>query len=383
MLRWHESLLNPRSQVGGGSAGIGVASQVNKILKKDSAVKVEYVVIEPSDVHFYQPGWTLVGSGLYDAQATARPMASVMPKHVKWVQKAVSKFDPENNTVVTADGQSIKYDFLVVATGLQPDIPKVKGLQEALDDPNSSVATIYDYRYAPKAWELVKNMKDGKALFTMPAGAIKCGGAPAKMLFLSEDYWRRQGIRHDITVEYCPAGPTMFAVKKYGDSLEELRRNRKIIGSFGHELIAVDKDARQATFKVVGSGETVTKDYDMMHVALPFKAPDVVSASPLADPASGFVQVDKNTLQHTRYPNVFGIGDSANLPTSKTIAAITSQAPVVAWNLSTLVRARARGLPAPSLTASYNGSLILRHLADRSQLTTTSHPFQDTQAAPS
>lgn len=168
-------------------------------------------------------------------------MSSVMPSNVNWVHKAVASFDPDHNTVTTADGDKIKYDFLVVAAGLEADIGKVKGLQEALDDPASPVATIYDFRYAAKAWDLVKNFKGGKALFTMPSGAIKCGGAPVKITFLSEDYWRKQGVREKIGIEYCPAGPTMFAVKKYGDELEKLRRDRYITGSFGHELVAVDK----------------------------------------------------------------------------------------------------------------------------------------------
>jgi sulfide:quinone oxidoreductase len=183
-------------------------------------------------------------------------MSSVMPKHVKWIQKAVSSFDPDSNTVTTEDGQKIAYDYLVVASGLQADVGQVKGLQEALEDPNSPVATIYDYRYAPKAFELVKNMNSGKALFAMVSGPVKCGGAPVKMLLLSEDFWRSKNIREKISVEYLPAMGSMFGVKKYSDELEKLRVDRRILGSFGHDLVAVDKGTFNGTTMVTNHALT-------------------------------------------------------------------------------------------------------------------------------
>ncbi|KAI9019070.1 sulfide-quinone oxidoreductase [Hyaloraphidium curvatum] len=342
--------------VGGGSAGVGVASQLHNALKSDAYVKggVDIVVVEPSDVHYYQPGWTLVGSGIAPLSTTWKPMAEVMPAHATWIKKAVAKFDPERNKLSLDDGSDVSYDFLVVAAGLQTDFGRVKGLKEALEDPSSPVATIYDFRFADKAYELVKGFQRGTAIFTSPAGVIKCGGAPIKMMFLSEDYWRKHGVRHQMKVEYCPAGPAMFAVQKYSDALNILREERKVNASFGHELVEVDAAAREAKFKNP-AGEIVTKHFDFLHVAPPFHAPDFVRESPLADPASGFVEVNKETLQHTRYGNVFSIGDSSNLPTSKTIAAITAQAPVLTHNLATMIRARALGLPQPPLTAKYDG----------------------------
>jgi len=316
--------------VGGGTAGIGVSA----ILRNDNFKNI--TIIEPKDVHYYQPLWTLVGGGVKNVKDSARPMKDVLPRGTDWVQKKVTSFVPDSNQVELEDGSKIDYDYLVVASGIQIDFDKVKGVPEALAKEDSGVVSIYDYNYADKTWKTFEAVKDKpapKLMFTMSPTPIKCAGAPQKIMWLLEDTMRRLGKRDSASFSFWTPGKTMFGVPYYSEKLEKIRQERGVDGKFEHELIAVDGDKKIATFqKKDGSKQVVKESFDMLHVAPHMSAPNLLKKSPLSD-SSGFVDVDKHTLQSTKYKNVFGLGDCTNTPNSKTAAAITSQAPVLVHNL--------------------------------------------------
>ncbi len=149
-------------------------------------------------------------------------------------------------------------------------------------------------------------------------------------------------MRNQVTVSYRCAGDTIFAVKKYAAALNEICAKRDIDAQFAWKLTAVDAVAHEASFEHTKNGETRSEKYDMLHITPPMSAPLVVSGSPLANSA-GFVDVDKGTLQHTRYPNVFSLGDSSSCPTSKTAAAVRAQLPVLVFNLVATMSGRELG----------------------------------------
>lgn len=327
--------------VGGGSAGISVAAR----LTKGWFNKLDVAVIEPSDKHYYQPQWTLVGGGVVKKEVTEHTEASVMPRRAKWVRDGVAEFHPDQNYVVTRGGQTMTYDWLVVAAGIQINWGKIPGLKESVG--KNGVCSNYSYDTVDSTWENIRNFRGGKALFTHPSGAVKCGGAPQKIMYLAEDYFRRAGIRDKCNVIFAAAGPSIFAVDRYRKTLEAVIARKQINCRFRHELIEIRPSAKEAVFKNLDTGETVTLPYDMLHVTPPMSAPAFIANSPLAD-KEGWVEVDKDTLQHTRFANVFGIGDCSNLPTSKTGAAIRKQAPILVANL----KAAMGGTP---LAAKYDG----------------------------
>jgi sulfide:quinone oxidoreductase len=313
--------------IGGGSAGISVAARLRRAKVNDVAV------LEPSVTHYYQPLWTLVGGGRAPLEGTGRPEASVMPRGVAWIKDRAEQIDPDANTVTTASGARISYDHLVVCPGIQLDWAKVSGMPEAIGTP--AVTSNYTYELAPKTWERVRAMTSGTAVFTMPAGPIKCAGAPQKIAYLAADYWRRQGVLKDIRVVLVLPTPGMFGVKEFSDVLEEVVARYGIEVHKNSELVEVDPAGQQAVVLDHGDDTKTAIDYDFMHVVPPQSAPDWIKASPLADAATpaGYVDIDKNTLQHKRYPNVFSLGDAGSSPNSKTGAAIRKQAPVVVENL--------------------------------------------------
>jgi sulfide:quinone oxidoreductase len=314
--------------VGGGAAGISVAAS---LLQRSP--QLDIAIIDPADAHFYQPGWTMVGGGIFEAADTARTMASVIPTDVSWIKAAVAAFEPDNNQVILEGCRVVKYKQLVVCPGLKLDWQGIEGLNDTLG--RNGVTSNYRFDLAPYTWELVQNLKGGKAVFTQPPMPIKCAGAPQKAMYLSADHWTRQGVLNNIDIQFCNAGAVLFGVADYVPALMEYVKKYHIGLNFGETLVAVDGPAHKATFSKTladGSKEKVVRDFDMIHVVPPQKSPDFVRVSPLAD-AAGWVDVDPASLRHKTYPNVFGLGDATNSPNAKTAAAARKQAPVVAHNV--------------------------------------------------
>ena len=359
--------------IGGGTAGIMTAAQLLKQKKSNSIA-----IIEPADTHYYQPAWTLVGAGTYDYDKTAKPMASVMPKGVKWIKDKATGFDADKNTVKTATNGDITYDYLVVAPGLAYDFSLVPGLGDAMD----KGVVCSNYTDPKHTWDVVKNFKGGTALFTQPATPIKCGGAPQKIMYLAESHWAKSETRKKSDVVFATAGTVIFGVKEIANTLMKVVNRKDINLRFNHKLVEVDGQNQIAWYEMtkdISAGgcvvmseqldnETIDKSfqhnykdikvtvkdgrygihYDMLHTAPPSVAPKFVQQSNLVNDA-GWLDVDKHTMQHKKYANIFGLGDVAGVPTAKTGAAIRKQVPVVVDNLDLLIKHDKIG------NKSYNG----------------------------
>jgi sulfide:quinone oxidoreductase len=337
--------------IGGGNAGISVAARLGR-----SGAAEDVAIIEPSDTHYYQPLWTLVGGGVFPKERSVRSEASVIPRKSRWIQDSVAEVRPDENLLVLASGKTVRYEFLVVAPGIQIDWHKVKGLPEALG--KDGVCSNYSYDSVDKTWQFIRDFKGGNAIFTQPSTPVKCGGAPQKIAYLADDAFRKAGVRDRANITFATAGASIFGVKKYADTLTRVYQRKGIDVRFRHELVEIRAASKEAVFQNLDTNETVVLPYDMIHVTPPMSAPDFVKQSPLASEA-GWVDVDKNTLQHVRYPNVFSLGDASSLPTSKTGAAIRKQAPVLVSNLLGLKREQAPsksydGYTACPLVTGYN-----------------------------
>lgn len=314
--------------IGGGAAGISVAASL-KARKPD----LDVAIVDPAEIHYYQPGWTMVGGGVFDAATTARTMASVIPPGVRWIKAAVAAFEPEQKTVILDGCRTVAYEALVVAPGLKLDWAGIEGLDETLG--RNGVTSNYRYDLAPYTWSLVEELHGGHAVFTQPPMPIKCAGAPQKAMYLSADHWRRAGTLAATKIDFFSAGAVLFGVADYVPALMRYVEAYGIGLNFQHTLTRIDGPARRATFSKVGADgtkETVETGFDMIHVVPPQKAPDFVRVSPLAD-AAGWVDVDPATLRHRTIPGVHGLGDACNAPNAKTAAAARKQAPVVAHNV--------------------------------------------------
>ncbi len=315
--------------VGAGAAGISVASS---LLRRDPTLDI--ALIDPAESHYYQPGFTFVGGGVFDLAVTRRSMQSLIPAGVKWIRAAVQSFQPENNLVMLDNQTGIAYQQLIVCPGLKLNWAGVEGLEETLG--KNGVTSNYSPTTAPYTWELVKKLKQGRAIFTQPPMPIKCAGAPQKALYLSADYWLKKGLLGSaIQVEFCNAGAVLFGVKDFVPALQQYMDKYQATLSYNHNLVKVDGPAHKAWFSVTresGEKEMVEKEFDLLHVCPPQQAPDFIRQSPLVDQA-GWVDVDQQTMQHKRFANIWSLGDASNTPNAKTAAAVRVQAPIVAENL--------------------------------------------------
>ncbi|MEC4015280.1 NAD(P)/FAD-dependent oxidoreductase [Streptomyces sp. H27-D2] len=361
--------------IGGGTAGISVAARLRR------AGVGGVGLLEPSDTHYYQPLWTLVGGGCAPLAESARPEASLIPGKTRWIKDRAESVDPDSRTVSTAGGALLGYDRLVVCPGIQLDWNRVPGMSEALDSPYAS--SNYAPELAPKTWGLIRGLRSGTAVFTMPSGPIKCAGAPQKIAYLAADHWRREGVLDKIRIVLVLPTPAMFGVPEFAAELERVATRYGIEVRKNSELTEVDADSRKAVIANNADGSSESVEYDLLHTVPPQSAPDWIKAGPLAgrsDPG-GYTEVDRHTLRHVRYPEIFALGDAGSTPNSKTGAAIRKQAPVAVENLRASLAGR-------GLTAHYDGyaSCPITTARDRMLLAefdysmrhTPSFPFIDT-----
>ena len=329
--------------VGAGAGGIAAAASL-----KSRQPDLEIAIIDPADIHYYQPGWTMVGGGIFEPQDTSRTMGSLIPKGVHWIKSAVAAFEPQNDAIILDGCRVVKYKRMVVCPGLKLDWNKVEGLVDTLGQ--NGVTSNYRYDLAPYTWELVQGMKEGRAIFTQPPMPIKCAGAPQKAMYLSGDAWIRRGVLKDIDIQFNNAGGVLFGVKDYVPALMKYVKKYDASLNFFYNLAAIDGPAKKAWFDVSKPDTSVQRiemEFDMIHVCPPQTAPDFIRVSPLAD-AAGWVDVDQATLRHKTYDNVWALGDVMNAPNAKTAAAARIQAPIVAENMVADMRG---GSP----VAQYNG----------------------------
>ncbi|KAL3472082.1 hypothetical protein BJX99DRAFT_236293 [Aspergillus californicus] len=335
--------------IGGGTAGLAISHQ---LLHSGQFAQDDIAVVDPALWHNYQPGWTLVGGGLKTREELRRPLHGLIDPKLKFYNENVGTFSPEDNYITLGNNNKINYDHLVVAPGIALDFGSVKGLSEALatQTPDSSVSTIYSYDHCASVFPSIEKLQKGNAIFTQPAGVIKCAGAPQKIMWLALDYWKKAGLYNPskptssaIKITFATGTPTMFGVPKYSAKLEELRKERGVEGLFQHDLTAIE--GKKATF--ASPNGSVTREFDFLHVT-PKMGPHAFVKNSLLANEAGYVDVDDGTTRHKKFKNVWSAGDASSLPTSKTAAAVTAEAPVLIHNML-------RGMDGKEPDAVYDG----------------------------
>lgn len=360
--------------VGAGTGGISVAARLRR-----ANPDLDVAIVDPSASHYYQPIWTLVGAGVFPKEVSVRPQADYIPPGVHWIRDAVATFEPEQNRLTTKGGEVLEYEHLVVAAGIQLDWDKIKGLKGNLG--KNGICSNYAFDLVDSTWSTLQAFRRGTALFTFPSTPIKCAGAPQKIMYLVDDYLRREGRRAGSKLVFASAGAGIFGVKKYAEALKKVVARKEIDTLFRHDLVEVRASAKEAVFKPLDGGDERVIGYEMLHVVPPQSAPDFIKKSDLAS-AAGWVDVDKHTLQHVRFPNVFSLGDCSSLPCSRTGAAIRKQAPVLVENLLALraekpLEGRYDGYASCPLVTGY-GKLILAEF-DYDGCPAESFPFDQSQ----
>lgn len=315
--------------IGGGTAGITVAAQLARKIEGS-----RIAIIDPSSDHYYQPLWTLVGAGIVHKEDSKRDEKSLIPRGVHFIQEAVSDLKPDRNVVETKQGSKISYKYLVICPGMKLYWDAIPGLQESIG--KGKVVSNYDYEYSEKTWEALQQFDGGNMIFTQPNTPIKCGAAPQKVMYLSEEYCRNNGLRDKTNIMFYAPIKKLFPVPKYEETINRIVEERDIETHLGNHLIEIRPEEQEAVFENVETKETETVHYDFMHVTPPMGPHDFLKDNPVSD-SNGYVDVDKNTLHHNRYDNIFSLGDAAGIPVKRSGAAVRKEAPVVVGNLLSLM----------------------------------------------
>lgn len=349
--------------VGGGAAGVSVA---NNMHRQNPSIAIG--LIEPSEKHYYQPGFTIIGGGAYTLKQATKNEKDLIHPSVVWIKDYADSFQPENNSITLRSGAKVTYDYLVVCPGLQLDWDKISGLKETLGKNN--VCSNYSVDHVEYTWTTIQAMESGTALFTQPPMPIKCAGAPQKIMYLAADRFRKKGILDKFTIEFFTATPGMFGIPFFAKALLKVVADYGIKTNFSSNLIAIDGEKKIATFEVTEGDKksTVSKNFDMIHITPPQSAPDFIKKSPLAN-AAGWVDVHPKTLQHSKYSNIFGLGDATSTPNAKTAAAVRKQVPIVVDNILNVMNAKAvaekyDGYGSCPLTTSLNTVMLAEFAYD-------------------
>ena len=371
--------------VGGGLAGVATAAKLTHRLNNP-----DITIIEPNPKSVsYQPGQTLIAGGIWQKSDIEYETANFMPKGVKWIKDSVVSFDPQNNKVKTSDGTEISYDYLVVATGLTLNYGAIKGLEGEITSLGANDVVrkkvgkdgVYSIYFADGAVDTYKGVQEliakAKAhkgndklqvLFTDADTAMKCGGAPKKIMYIINDLINKAGVRDKVEMLLCSTSDKMFGIPEYSDAIMKQYQARNFKWEFKTKLVAIDTDTKVATFErswteqgaydedlkeyaVITKKEMIEKKYDFIHVTPPQKAPDVVGKSPIGS-SKGWVPVVKETLQHVTYKNVFALGDVAAIPMGKTGGSARKQYPVLVENLIAVMEKQEK------LPAAYDGYTV-------------------------
>ena len=318
--------------LGAGAAGTALANRLTERLEGASIT-----LVDGRHAHWYQPGFSLIAAGLKPASYSISQTVDWLPSGVTLKQDWAANIDPEARKVALAGGETLNYDYLVIATGLTLDHDAIEGFSLDMVGENGIGALYAGPDYAAKTWTAASKFTEdgGVGLFTRPATEMKCAGAPLKHTFLIDDLARKAGTRSKMNVRYMSNNKSLFGVPIVSEKVRMLFEDREIASDYSHVLTSIDAGSKRARFDTPEG--VVERDYDYIHVIPPQRAPDVVRQSGLswADKwvDQGWVEVDKASLRHLRYPEVFALGDVAGVPKGKTAASVKWQVPVVEEHL--------------------------------------------------
>ena len=375
--------------IGGGLAGISTAARLANTLSNP-----DITIVEPNPKSVsYQPGCTLVSAGIYTKTDIDYDTKDFLPSGVTLLKDKAIDFNPEANKVALESGETLTYDFLIIAAGLALDYGAIKGLEEIGDAytvgdaskilkvfGDSGITSVYNIDSAVAMWEqtqkFIQKAKNGqkvKGVFTDPNTAIKCGGAPKKVMYLTNARLNEANARANAELAFYADSGKLFGVKEYADAIEKQFIARDMKWNFNHNLAGVDISKKIAIFdkhwqekgaydkdleeyEIINKHENVEVSFDLLHITPPQKAPAEIGKSAVGS-AKGWIPVDKETLQHVKYKNIFSLGDIAAVPMGKTGGSVRKQYKVLVDNLVAVMEGK-------EPTAKYGGYTVCPLITD-------------------
>ncbi len=314
-------------------AGTGGTIMANKLRKALEPEEWEITIVDKGKKHFYQPGFLFIPFGIYTKYDVVKPKANFIPPGVNFLIAEVDRIEPEKNRVHLVGGQILDYDFLIVATGVQTDPTETPGLMGDLW--NKQVFQFYTLEGALNLANFFKTWKGGDLVLNIADMPIKCPVAPLEFVMLADWFFREKGIRDNVNIKLVTPLPAAFTKPLSAKVLGEILKKKNIEVVTDFYIERVDNENK----KIVSYDEKEVPFDCLVSIPIHKGADFLAKSGDLADDMN-FVKVDKHTLQSVVYPNVFGLGDATNLPTSKAGSVVHFSAEILFENIMCAIEDR-------------------------------------------
>ncbi len=293
--------------LGAGTAGTMAINKLRPMLPES---EWQITVVEPSDVHHYQPGYLFLPFGAYTPEETVEPTDRFIPDGVVRVRAEVDRVDADANVVHLVGGDSLSYDYLIIATGTSPRPDQTPGMDDEAVW-RDSVHEFYTFEGAMALRDKLETWPGGRLVVHVTEMPIKCPVAPLEFTFLADAYFAEKGMRDQVEIVYVTPLEGAFTKPVASKLLGHMLEDRKIGLEPDFMIDQVDGEAQ----KIVSMDEREVP-FDLL-VTVPLNmGADFIGRSGLGDDLN-YVPVDKHTLLSTKYDNIFAIGDASNIPASK------------------------------------------------------------------
>jgi len=344
--------------LGGGVGGTLVAN----LIAKELGAKARITLVDSTGIHVYQPGFLYVAIGQEKPSALKRSEAQLLRREVKLVVDCATLIDPAAHKAVLKSGHTLRYDELVIATGSRTVMAEVPGAMGAHD--------FYTLDGATRLRKSLQEFNGGTIVIGVAGIPYKCPPAPVEFAFLLDDYLRARGIREKTQVKLLSPLNRAFTIEATSKLVQPIlaERDIELTGFFNVE--SVDPVSRTVTSM---EGETV--EYDLLVLVPPHRGQKVIDDSRLGD-ERGWIPVDKNTLKHTQFENIWAIGDATNIPISKSGSVAHYEANVAAAEIVAAVK----GEPPPQHV--YDGKVMCFLETGQGRATTISFDYDHPPVSP-
>jgi sulfide:quinone oxidoreductase len=313
--------------LGAGTAGTIMANRLRRLYADDiRSNRTSITIVDQDEEHVYQPGLLFLPFGKYTPEQVIRSRTAQVHRDVLYVQSRIDRVETSENAVYLSDGTVIPYDVLIVATGARIVPTETEGLtgvgwQESMFD-------FYTLEGATKLRDKLSTWRGGRLVIDIVEMPIKCPVAPLEFAFLADAFFTKRGMRDKVDITYVTPLDGAFTKPTCSASLTHLLAEKGI--SLVTEFSAASADGEHGALRSWDEREI---PFDLL-VAIPVHmGAEFVSRSPGLGDEMAFVVTDQNTLQAKAAPNVFAIGDAANLPVSKAGSVAHFEAEILTKNI--------------------------------------------------
>jgi len=315
--------------VGGGSGGTLSANLLARQLSSEiHADKVKVHLLSGSKFHVFQPGYLHVAFTGQDPSKLLREENELVNRDAHLIAEDADRIDLKAQTVTLKSGTTLRYDYLIIATGSVTNPESIPGLREAALNFHTSPEE------SKKIWDALQGFQGGHVVVGIAGVPHKCPPSPNEAAFLVDDYFRKRGIRDKVKITFVTPYPRAYPAEPMSKVVEPRfqKRGIEIVTFFNVESVDPAKHEISSL-----EGESVS--YDLLLMVPPHRGADVIIESGIGD-TDGWIPTDKNTMRIVGYENAYAVGDATNIPIPKTGVTAHLESVTVTHSIASAVHQR-------------------------------------------